>query len=153
MCLGFEPGAAGWQAQTKQWSYGGRPNNFAILTTKPYQFLTKWAERLFFLGPFDVDQMEGIIRWNGFYRSIETSSLWWGQKWFFNLSKDERRLSLDHFQTRFFKKNDQPRTLFCLFSVFSIKYIIQFVRQCENVHPISATGIRTYDIFLISLLP
>ena len=27
VCLGFEPGAAGWKAQMKPWSYGGHPTD------------------------------------------------------------------------------------------------------------------------------
>ena len=27
VCLGFEPGVAGWKAQTNPLSYGGTPNN------------------------------------------------------------------------------------------------------------------------------
>ena len=30
MCLGFEPGAAGWKAQTNPLSYGGTPTNNLI---------------------------------------------------------------------------------------------------------------------------
>ena len=32
VCLGFEPGAAGWLAQTKPWSYGGHPSVCVIIT-------------------------------------------------------------------------------------------------------------------------
>ena len=31
MCLGFEPGAAGWWAQTKPRSYGGHPSKSSLL--------------------------------------------------------------------------------------------------------------------------
>ena len=36
VCMGFKPVAAGWYAQTKTWSYGGRP-------TCSDCFLNKWA--------------------------------------------------------------------------------------------------------------
>ena len=32
MCLGFEPGAAGWQAQTKPWSY----DDLAVVSSSVY---------------------------------------------------------------------------------------------------------------------
>ena len=32
VCLGLEPGAAGWKAQTNPLSYGGTPNFFEFLT-------------------------------------------------------------------------------------------------------------------------
>ena len=39
VCLGFEPGAAGWQAQTKPRSYGGHP--------KQYFFVLKAIQLIF----------------------------------------------------------------------------------------------------------
>ena len=33
MCLGFEPGAAGWYAQMKPRSYGGRPSLISFWLT------------------------------------------------------------------------------------------------------------------------
>ena len=40
VCMGFEPGATGWQAQTKPWSYGGHPtllfSTYAAMTAKHY---------------------------------------------------------------------------------------------------------------------
>ena len=31
VCLGIEPGAAGWKAQTNPLSYGGTPNRFFFI--------------------------------------------------------------------------------------------------------------------------
>ena len=36
MCLGLEPGAAGWQAQTNPLSYGGPPNNVLSVSAKKF---------------------------------------------------------------------------------------------------------------------
>ena len=39
VCLGLEPGAAGWKAQTNPLSYGGTPTNANItLPFKTYQW-------------------------------------------------------------------------------------------------------------------
>ena len=55
-----------------------------------------------------------------------------------------------------FLKNGPSRPLFRLFSVF-FKQTIQFqqqinVKKCQ-VHPVSGAGIRTHDLWIVSLLP
>ena len=35
VCLGFEPGAAGWKAQTNPLSYGGTPQLTCLVKSKP----------------------------------------------------------------------------------------------------------------------
>ena len=40
VCLGFEPGAAGWKAQTKPRSYGGHPDAERLLLDSLKSFMT-----------------------------------------------------------------------------------------------------------------
>ena len=40
VCLGLEPGAAGWKAQTNPLSYGGTPN-YLSLKLKNYSIICK----------------------------------------------------------------------------------------------------------------
>ena len=55
-----------------------------------------------------------------------------------------------------FLKMGQTRPLFRLFSVF-FKQTIQFLQQINvkkcHVHPVYGAGIRTHDLWIVSLLP
>ena len=56
-----------------------------------------------------------------------------------------------------FLKMGQPRPLFCLFSVLFKQTLPQFLQQINvkkcHVHPVYGTGIRTHDLWIVSLLP
>ena len=59
------------------------------------------------------------------------------------------------FHSFFKKRMDQPRPLFCLFSVF-ITLKIQFLQQINVknvVHPVYGAGIRTHDLSKMCWLP
>ena len=65
----------------------------------------------------------------------------------------------EHLQITFwncFFKLGQPRTLFHLFSSFQTQIITIFTTiKCEqcHVHPLYGAGIRTHDLWIMSLLP
>ena len=56
--------------------------------------------------------------------------------------------------TVFLKKMGQPRPLFHLFTVFSNKHYNFYNKYMwKNVHPVYGAGIRTHNLWNMSLLP
>ena len=57
----------------------------------------------------------------------------------------------------FFSKMGQPQPLFHLFSVLFKQTLLQFLQQINvkkcHVHPVYSAGIRTHDLWIVSLLP
>ena len=57
----------------------------------------------------------------------------------------------------FLKKMVQPRPLFRLFLVFFKQTLLQFLQQINvkkcHVHPVYGAGIRTHNLWIVSLLP
>ena len=76
VCLGFEPRAAGWKAQTNPLSYGGTPFTYSFL---------KWANpRIFFiyfhLLKYTLQIVQQIGMWKNVHpvygAGIQTHDLW-----------------------------------------------------------------------------
>ena len=60
VCLGFKPGAAGWQAKTKPWSYGGTPYGYILFKAQKLQFNLKPTRRASYHDP----SLQNVLKLN-----------------------------------------------------------------------------------------
>ena len=86
-------------------------------------------------------------------RPVTITVLWSETRWIETVTYKNCRFSRYPPKMSFFKKMGQPRSLFCLFLVFSSKQYNFSTNQCKKVHPVYGTRIQTHNLSNMSRHP